>query len=195
MTYGKFKMNGDTLLLFPEYGQFVDSLSLDSWHITGDGEIRLVLKDNNLIPIYAQYEYQSNFDPNYKYSFVYNFINYGNPRFNFWYDYPEDWDITDISMNGDGYQIIPKDSVKADIRIYGRNIINKDETKQGEIFEYYDKKIGRIIYKDNEIRIIRSLKDSEIVLVVKSSKDWLDKNSSLIKAIGMSIREGKRIQQ
>lgn len=198
LTFGIYDIKDDTLFLFQERGQFDDSVSADSPHRTGKGLIKFLIKNNGLIPIFAQYSFQNNlipplttFDSVYKLILFCEFASYGNPRFNFWFDYPNDWQIFDLSDNGDGYKIIPKGELKTDIRIYGSNMFDNNN-QEGKIFEYYDKSIGKIIRKNNEIRIIKYNSDSIIVLYVSASEKWIDKNLSLLKAIGMSIRKGNR---
>ncbi len=47
----------------------------------------------------------------------------GNPRFGFWFSYPQTWDRTD-SPNGDGNVFNPPDDAGVELRVWGANLAN-----------------------------------------------------------------------
>jgi hypothetical protein len=140
----------------------------------------------------------------------------GNARFNFLFDIPKTWRAVDISVNGDGYVLIPdngnrrvaspdiarRDSDTAlDIRIYGSLKILPDSenyamltTDGGSIenFRFRDGTWGKLVRAGKEKYYIRSEEDVMITLYSKADRNWLRANEATVRAIARSIRRGRR---
>ncbi|GEM_PF-733819 len=124
-----------------------------------------------------------------------------NEKFDFWFDVPVEWSVTDRSEDGSEYYILPKDS-KIDMRIYGEMI---DENVPAD--EYYKTLAGKdgiisdYVYRDswmgkkievsaNETYYVRIDGDSYLILHVNAANDpeWKRQNGDIIDYVAMSAR-------
>jgi len=119
---------------------------------------------------------------------AYKFIE--NERYNFGFQLPTEWTAIDSSTNGDGY-FIETGEKDVDIRIYGQpNIIDlfTDHCTSTEEFVFNDEIQGVICNIDkSEFYIYRNDTSIQIVLYVKTSEDWMNKNKAKIQFMAKSM--------